>query len=417
MSETSIENKIFSWSWFRNLLKIIDDYNHINQIVETVQNSFVKYLNYEKVEIFIVENPEKEGIEKSYVDKLASSDFFSKEVIEDIFLHKKPYTQNSSELIFPLESEDRVLGLIYIKSQKNINEEEFSLLWSFADQLAAKVNELQLPKNLDPLSKAQIKEISNSIFNNLKSFLEASLERLKVLEEQNIQLVELNKTRTELINNVSHELRTPLVSIMGFSNLLQRHEIKPDLIKEASEQIQSAGSRLSRMIDDLIQLNRASTRGWEIVLEKLDIGEIGKFVVKTLSQLNKEHNFTFNYPDVYPLIQADRKLLRQVIENLIINAIKYSPNGGEIKCLIIVDQQKKEVNFAIKDNGIGMTKEEHDRVFERFYRAKNPQTENIPGLGLGLSICRDVIEALGGKISCESEFEQGSIFTISFLYE
>lgn len=409
------ENKSYTWTWFRSLLKIIEDYKQINFIVEKVQSSFIEYLGYLKTEIFIVENPES-GNEKNYVDKLASSQFFSREVIEDIFLHKKPCKLDDKQIIFPLECEDRTLGLLYIQSANRISEEEYDLLWSFCDHLAIRVNELQMPVNIDSLSKSKIKEISNSIFNNLKSFLEASLERLKVLEEQNIQLVELNKTRTELINNVSHELRTPLVSIMGFSNLLQRHEPRPDLIKEASEQIQSAGSRLSRMIDDLIQLNRASTRGWEIVFEKLDIGEIAKFVTNTLSPLNQEHNFTFNYLAEYPLIQADRKLLRQVIENLLINAIKYSPDGGEINCSITIDDKKQELYFAIKDNGIGMTKEENDRVFERFYRAKNPKTENIPGLGLGLSICRDVIEALAGKITCESEFGKGSVFTITFSY-
>lgn len=416
MSDLKIENRTYSWSWFRSLVKIIKDYDQVNLIVEKVQQSFIDYLNYFRAEIFIVENPDKEGNEKNYVDKLASSSFFSREVIEDIFLHKKPCRLDDKQVIFPLETEDRILGLVYVYSKEPISQEGFNMLWSFCDHLANRVNELQMPTNLDPVSKTKIKEISNSIFNNLKSFLEASLGRLKVLEEQNIQLVEVNRTRTELINNVSHELRTPLVSIMGFSNLLQRHEAKPELIKEASEQIQSAGSRLSRMIDDLIQLNRASTRGWDINSEKLDIGEITKFVINTLAPLNKDHNFTVSYINEYPLIQADRKLLRQVIENLLINAIKYSPYGGEINCSIKIDEEKKELIFAIRDNGIGMTREEHDRVFERFYRAKNPQTENIPGLGLGLSICKDVIEALDGRISCESEFGTGSIFTITFNY-
>lgn len=405
-----------NWTWLRNLIKVVEDLHDIPAIVTKVQESFTQYLGFEATEIYIVEDPQNNQTtsEKTYADKLATSSFFNRSVIEEIFLHKRPCRKSEDEIIFPLEVDDRILGLIYIKTGKVLDEFGYELLWSFADQLAERVNQILLPQHFNIESKAQIRELSNTIFNNLKSFLEASLERLKLLEEQNLQLVELNRTRTELINNVSHELRTPLVSIMGFSNILQRHEISAELVQEASQQIQSAGSRLSRMIDDLIQLNRASTKGWEINIEKLDIGEIARFVVSALSPLHKDHQFTFSYTGEYPLIDADRKLLRQVIENLTINAIKYSPDGGEINYSINLDNHKQKLFLAISDNGIGMTEEEHSKIFERFYRAKNQRTENISGLGLGLTICKDIVEALNGKIESESKFGQGSIFTISF---
>jgi signal transduction histidine kinase len=170
------------------------------------------------------------------------------------------------------------------------------------------------------------------------------------------------------------------------------------------------------MIDDLIQLNRASTKGWVIHVEKLDIGEIARFVVEGFTPLHKDHNFSLNFPDDYPLIDGDRRLLRQVLENLLINAIKYSPSGGLIACLINVDAEHRELNFSVRDHGIGMTEEEHAKIFDRFYRAKNPNTKNIAGLGLGLSICKDVVEALNGRIASSSKFGEGSTFTISFGY-
>lgn len=408
------EDFVLSWVWLRNLLKTVEDYKDVASIIEKVQDSFKSNLRCIECEVFIVENPDED---RTNIDKLASANFFSRNVIEEIFLHKKPHRIKEAEIIVPLEIFGRILGLLHLKTDFDLSDNECELIWSFSDQLAFIINDIQLPEKISPQSKSQIKEISNSIFNNLKSFLEASLERLKVLEEQNIQLVELNRTRTELINNVSHELRTPLVSIMGFSKILQRHEIQPDLILEASDQIQSAGSRLSRMIDDLIQLNRASTKGWNINVEKLDIGEIAKFTVDSLSPLNTLHNFTFKYPESYPMIEGDRKLLRQVIENLLINAIKYSPEGGEINSEISLNTKDRILNFSISDYGIGMTEEEHSKIFERFYRAKNTKTENIAGLGLGLTICKDVVEALNGNISCVSNFGEGSIFTISFAYE
>ena len=416
MTDTRSEQKILNWSWLRNLLKVVEDSKTIPQIVEKIQQSFTEYLAFEITEIFIVEDVENDSEGVSYADKLASSSFFSRDVIEEIFLHKRPCRKSSDELILPIEVDDRILGLVYIKVGRELDDTYYELLWSFVDHLAIIVNQILIPENFNPDSKEQIKKISNSIFNNLKSFLEASLERLKVLEEQNLQLVELNKTRTELINNVSHELRTPLVSIMGFSNILQRHEIKPELIKEASEQILSAGTRLSRMIDDLIQLNRASTKGWVINVEKLDIGEIARFVVEGFTPLHKDHHFVLTFPDDYPLIDGDRRLLRQVLENLLINAIKYSPDGGVISCVIDLDVEHHDLNFSINDQGIGMTEEEHSKIFDRFYRAKNPKTKNIAGLGLGLSICKDVVEALNGRIASSSQFGEGSTFTISFGY-
>jgi signal transduction histidine kinase len=405
-----------TWNWLRNLLKLIEDYTDTKKIIETIQSSFRNYLKFETAEIFIVERPNEKKEERSYVDKLASSNFFSREVIEEIFLHKRPCRLSSSEIIYPLENEDRILGLFHLKSQIEINDVEQEIIWSFCDGLSTKLDNIIFPIKFSPESKLKIKEISNSIFNNLKGFLEASLERLKLLEDENLQLVKLNETRTELINNVSHELRTPLVSIMGFSKILQRREVDQALIKEASDQIQSAGSRLSRMIDDLIQLNRANTRGWEIIIENLDIGEITYFIIETLSPLHKDHRFICDFPEDYPLIDGDRKLLRQVIENLFLNAIKYSPDGGEIKCKIRMRNDLNKLFFSIEDQGIGMTKEEVKKVFDRFYRAKNNFTENIAGLGLGLSICKDVVEAINGNIYCESEFGKGSKFTIELNY-
>jgi signal transduction histidine kinase len=412
-SETLDQVRKPCWTWLRNLLKVIEDGDNLKEIIDKTKDSFVGYLGYEKIEIYALDSQDKPKtkVKDSDLDLLASSSFFDKKLIEDVFIKKQPCKRGDNEVVFPLETQDRILGLIFIKDKEAIDDSTYHLLWSFADHLAIKIHDLQIPK-LPAESKKKVKEITNSIFNNLRTFLEASIERLRLLEEQNQRLVELDKLRTELINNVSHELRTPLVSIMGFSNILQRHEISPELVKESSEQIRSAGSRLSRMIDDLIQLNRASTRGWETTMEIVDLGEIAKYVIEGLAPLHTQHRFTYHYAKDYPLIEGDRKLMRQIIENLIINAIKYSPDGGEISCMLQV--KNNQIYLSIEDEGIGMKPEELERVFERFYRAKNAETDNIPGLGLGLSICKDAVSALNGKIVCKSAYGKGSVFTIAF---
>ncbi|MCE2929423.1 MAG: HAMP domain-containing histidine kinase [Candidatus Caenarcaniphilales bacterium] len=398
-----------SWTNLRAILAELDQAKTLQDLKNKLKEIFLQKFAFEESEIYILENPQHPN-EIDQISELAETVFFSKNAIEEIFLSKRPCRISKKEVIVPLEFGARIIGLLHFRNSVFFVDEQIELLWSFADLFSQTLHQLIFTDISAKANKEELEQISHSIFANVKGFLEAALERLKILEEQNQQLVKINETRTELINNVSHELRTPLVSIMGFSKILQRREITNDLLREASDQIQSAGSRLSRMIDDLIQLNRASTKGWDINVEKLDIGEMTRFIVDSLAPLNKEHHFTFSYPEDYPLIEGDRKLLRQVIENLLLNAIKYSPDGGEINCSVSLEADL--LKFAVKDNGIGMTKEEQERIFDRFYRAKNTRTENIPGLGLGLSICKDVVEALGGNIFCESKFNEGSKFTI-----
>lgn len=407
-NKTLTTKNINSWNWYRILLKLSEEQESITAIKSLLVNSFKDQEDINNLELIILENTDLDEVFENQISSFIKRFELNHEHIKALTLDFKATKISFNKLIFPIVFNKKILGLLYIETKSN-NENLFNLIWSFCDQFSAIVYGFVVDNNAKSIQV-------NSNIENLQGFLEASLDRLKALEDQNQQLIKLNETRTELINNVSHELRTPLVSIMGFSKILQRREIETSLVLEASEQIQSAGSRLSRMIDDLIQLNRASTQGWQLNVEKLDIGEIGKIVVESLSPLNKNHNFTFNFPDDYPLVEGDRKLLRQVVENLLLNAIKYSPDGGEINLEITVDNKDQLVSFSVHDEGIGMTEKEQKKIFDRFYRAKNPSTENIAGLGLGLSISKDVVEALNGSIECQSEFERGSSFTIKMRY-
>ena len=406
-------NKKLDWQWFRNLIKLLEEVQGINELKSIIIESFTKYQDTKNIELIITESTLDDDLFEDEINKFVQEHELSHENIEELIIKRMPCKLSSTSYVFPLESAGRILCLFKIEHNSKLDNNYLNMIWGFSDAVSEIVNVLL---NLGPNSKTEAKNTSYSIFNNMKGFLEASLERLKSVEEQNQQLIKINETRTELINNVSHELRTPLVSIMGFSKLLQRREIEQSLVLEASEQIQSAGSRLSRMIDDLIQLNRANTQGWQLNVERLDLGEIGKIVIESLSPLNKKHKFSFDYPEDYPMIEGDRKLLRQVIENLLLNSLKYSPKGGEISMQMTLDKRNQRLNFSVKDEGIGMTSDEQSKIFDRFYRAKNKNTENISGLGLGLSICKDVIEALNGTITCESKYNEGSIFTISMRY-
>ena len=376
-------SKNFNWLWFRNLMKVIEDYTDISEIQNKVKEVLQAYLFFTEVEIYILGNLSKNpGDEEQMMDELIKRDFFDQRLIEDILISRSPSKISAYQVTYPLELRGRVIGLFYIKTSEELTEDQHSILWAFSDFLAMKIDELQMPKDINPLSKAKIKQISDSIFNNLRNFLEASLVKLKVLEQKNQELVEINKFKIDLINNVSHELRTPLVGILGFSNMLKRHQSRPEIINEAADEIVQAGNRLSRMIDDLIQLNRANNIGWQVNFEKIDLTEVIFFAHKTLTHFRDKHQFHFNFDEKLPRVKADKRLLLQIIENLMTNAIKYSPDGGEIKVYAGAVDNGTKVAISISDCGIGMTEEDVEKVFDRFYRVKSAKTNKIHGLGL-----------------------------------
>jgi signal transduction histidine kinase len=402
-----------SWSWLRNLLKIIDDYDSSENVVNRIEQSFKDYLNFSQVQVFILDENQMLMLteEHSSLSKLSDQDFFDRNLIESVLHKKSPNKRSAVEVTFPLECRNQVLGLIYFKANFDLNEAEVDLLYAFVDQLSAKIYELQFNFSKNKLiNQTKIKTISETIFNNLRSFLEASLIKLKSLEQRNLELAELNEFKADLINNVSHELRTPLVGILGFSNILQRPNLDPELIKEASDQISAASNRLSRMIDDMLQLNRANYSGWQVHFEEVKLCDLVDLALKGLKAHSDIHNIVVDIDHDLPNIKTDRKLLLQVIENLITNAIKYSPDGGTIT--VKADFDNNNSYLQVVDEGIGMSAEDTSQIFDRFYRVKNKLTRKVHGLGLGLAICKDLMTALDGDIFCTSVLDKGSCFTI-----
>ncbi len=236
-------------------------------------------------------------------------------------------------------------------------------------------------------------------------------DEIKRLKNQNLTLREQDQLRTNLINNISHEFRTPLSSILGFSNLLLSKKHSEETTKEIVEQIQHSASRLSSLLSDFLQISKNTIDLWVPKIEPCDLGEIIKTVVEEFAILNRGHKLCYNISDNYPIINTDQKLVRLVLDNLILNAIKYSPNGGTIT--VSLELSKKEIMVSVSDKGIGISKEEQSKIFDRFYRSSNPNIESIAGSGLGLAICKEIITALSGKISVISELNKESVFSFT----
>ncbi len=220
----------------------------------------------------------------------------------------------------------------------------------------------------------------------------------------------LDRLRSELIANVSHELRTPLGLITVFCTTLLREDISvdPSMQREFLSDMKEEADKLARIVDNLLDLSRLQHGRLRLDKHPLDLGQMVTDTIAAM-QLGLTRHRLVNRLASTPLVAlADAKRIEQVQRNLLENAIKYSPAGGEIT--IGGRQVEDEVLIEISDQGIGIPPQELERIFESFYRVENESTQRVGGVGLGLAICREIIAAHGGRIWAESTPGVGSTF-------
>ncbi len=225
-------------------------------------------------------------------------------------------------------------------------------------------------------------------------------------------LRELDSMRTELLANVSHELRTPLAAIKGFASSLLQPDISFDdeTRKSFIQTIDSEADRLSQLIDDLLLMSKIEAGVFKAKKEWYEMSEIVNAIKDRLLHIAIKHNLRIMLPENLPPVFIDGPRIGEVITNLVENAVKYSPEGSDIR--IEVELSGKEIITHVTDRGIGIPKEYQSMVFDRFNQlsSKNGHRKSS---GLGLSICRGIIESHGGKIWVESEPGKGSNFNFS----
>ena len=224
----------------------------------------------------------------------------------------------------------------------------------------------------------------------------------------------LNQMKSEFISTVSHELRTPLTAIKGSVSLVAEERTGKinDLQREMLTLVKRNTDRLARMIDDLLEISRAEAgKPMRIAITKISISMLLSDILKLFAQqaAQSELNLNSNIPDNIPDIEADPARLQQVIINLIGNAIKFTPTGGSIT--VTVQEYDDSVTVSVKDTGIGIPKEELQKVFDTYHQVVRPNQEaHIKGFGLGLAISKRIVDAHQGKIWVESDTGQGSDF-------
>lgn len=226
---------------------------------------------------------------------------------------------------------------------------------------------------------------------------------------------ELDLKQAEFVSIVSHELRTPLSSIMGFTELLMKRSLDGPRQKKYLETIHSETVRLSELIHDILEIQKGEDLTQGTVKKRIDFKKV-LIEMKPMFELASHHHqikMSFG-PGTYKMLASEEKM-KQLFTNLIMNAIKYSPDGGTIQ--IQAELTDQVLRIVVADEGIGIPDKALPFIFDKFYRADNSDTRKIGGTGLGLAICKMIVLDHGGTISVDSEVGVGSHFVVQFPLE
>ena len=226
----------------------------------------------------------------------------------------------------------------------------------------------------------------------------------------------LETIRRDFVANVSHELKTPLTSLKGVIETLAAGAWQdPEKCRSFLQIMEEDTSRLERLIADLLELSKIESQEVSLKFESLDLRtEIAKAISLFAAQAQvKKLRIENRISESLPKILADRNSLRQVLINLIDNGVKFNREGGSLTFHAKISTNDNVVHIDVEDTGIGIPKKDLPRIFERFFRVDKARSRELGGTGLGLSIVKHIIEAHGGTVSCQSEIERGSIFSIT----
>ncbi|GLB46250.1 PAS domain-containing sensor histidine kinase [Philodulcilactobacillus myokoensis] len=279
-------------------------------------------------------------------------------------------------------------------------------------------NPKEITLNFSNSSRDLILHTQFSLIRHESGFISGLVCVLHDITEQQ----KIDADRKQFVSNVSHELRTPLTSVHSYLETLMEgawkdKEFAPHFIGVA----QNETNRMIRMVRDLLTLSRIDSNTQKLNMEMVNINELFNYILKQFDMIIKNKKTKGSYKikkeitkdDLWVELDTDR--FTQVIDNIMNNAMKYSPDGGTITCRLY--ENNNHVMLSISDQGMGIPKQALPHIFERFYRVDKARSRKQGGSGLGLAISKEVINSLGGKIWVESKEHHGSTFYISLPYE
>ncbi len=264
--------------------------------------------------------------------------------------------------------------------------------------------------SLSPL-RTEIGLLVSSTIRDISKRIQTETDLRKALEKER----ELNELKTHFVTMVSHEFRTPLSGIHASAELIQRYGDR--MTKARAEQhlvqIQEGVHQLTVMLDEILTLSKAQSVGLDFNPARLNLDDFCRDVISSMQLRSDQHRIVLTMGgELCQQVYADAKLLAQALTNLLTNAIKYSPEGGDIRVGVACNPH--EITFTVADEGIGIPEADQKHLFEVFQRGTN--VAPYPGTGLGLAIVREALRAHHGSVTLESQLGQGSVFTLTIPF-
>jgi len=251
-----------------------------------------------------------------------------------------------------------------------------------------------------------------TFFQHVADLIAAALEQGRERERrQAAQAVKrADRLKAEMVSVLAHEMRTPLTSIKGYSTALLMEEaaFSPETQREFLEIVDEECDVLQSLIHDLLESSVIDAGGVKIEPQPVRLARLARSVIHDFSRRTRGIRFFLDFPKDFPIVDVDPERIREVLRNLLDNAVKYSPNGG----LVVVrgETREKDVVVSVADQGIGIAPEHLNRLFEKFFRVNSSTGRHVVGSGLGLPIARSTVEGHGGHIWAESQAGRGSTF-------
>jgi len=373
-----------------------------------VQKDILAREHYESDKFFkILLQSANDGI--SFYDKDWNLKFSNSAFYSVIGYNKESYlTEDPSIFIHPDDMDYQVKRIEALKS-KGFHESELRLRHKDGHYLILSAKSVT------------IRDENGEIFGALT--ISRDITRMKQVHEElikaNFEAETSNRLKTSFLANISHEIRTPLNSVVGFSNLLLSNDLTPEMKAEYIEHINYNSEKLLQIIGDIIDLSRLESSQIEITYEETSVSGIVNEVVDEARKVIKRTekpiilNLKNQYGDDSDLIFTDKIWLKRVLTHLMDNAVKFTLDGSiELSYL----REENDLVFRIKDTGIGINKENLGRIFEEFRQEIDGHHRPFEGLGIGLTLAKEVIERMGGKIRVQSEKGMGSEFSFSIPF-
>lgn len=313
-----------------------------------------------------------------------------------------------SVMSVPLRVKDRIIGVVYLDNRIEVGmfkERHLDMLSAFANQSAIAIDNARLYENL------------------IRSYDERFelIHKLHQQEKMRLASEEANRLKSEFVSIVSHELRSPMTIIKTYTSALHldgasgRNTISEEQRFDIYKTIDQEVDRLISMINKMLDISRIDAgRPLDMDWKECDVTSLIRNILKiqkTSKFHRKKHRIVENIPSDLPKLRCDKEKMSQIISNLVENALKYSPDGGDV--IVSVKSEPEWMVLSIKDHGMGISGENQEKLFRKFERFDEGSKRTIPGTGLGLYLIKNLIDLHGGKTRIKSKLGEGSEFIIS----